>query len=148
MDSRGVTPVVEKTLTIGIVVLYLAGMTTIVFGGVVPDYRTATGTEVAERTLVGAATVVEDAVPPAGANATARSAVDLPATIREGGYRIRPDGRALVLDHPVDRIDERVRLALPAADVTIVGVWDSGSEPRVRVTRNRSGVRIRLTEAA
>jgi hypothetical protein len=148
MDSRGVTPVVEKTLTIGIVVLYLAGMTTIDFGGVVPDYRTATGAEVAERTLVGAATDVEDAVPPAEANATARAAVDLPATIREHGYRIRPDGRALVLDHPVDRIDDRVRLALPAADVTIVGAWDSGSEPRLRVTRNRSGVRIRLTEAA
>ena len=92
-DARGVTPAVGKTLEIGLVVLYVALVTTVLLAGVVPEYRAAAGAEVGDRVLVAASQDVERAVPPDGTDTTVERTVQLPATIAGTGYRIRADGR-------------------------------------------------------
>ena len=63
-DERALSPVVGKTLELGIVVLFVGLLTTVLLAGVVPDYRTATGKELGERVLTTAAQEIEHAVPP------------------------------------------------------------------------------------
>jgi len=132
-DDRGVSSVVGKVLAIGISLLYIGAMTTLVFGSVVPEYRTATGQEMGDRVLATAAGSIEQAPPAVGGTVEAATAVELPATIRDSGYRLTVSGRTLELDHP-DGISAETRLSLPD-DMTVQdGSWNSGGELLVAVS--------------
>lgn len=144
MDNRAVSTVVEKTLAIGLVALFVSLVSVTVYGGVVPEFRTATGEELADRTLAKATERVQQAVPPNATDVDARVRVALPGTIQGAGYRIYPDRRTLVLDHPDDRIATRARFALPASVVRVEGEWQSGAPAYVRVERVDAGLVVRL----
>ena len=146
MSDRAVTPVVEKTITIGLVALFLAGMTTALFGGAVPAARDAAGASIGERTLAMASERVEQAVPPDATHVTVRERVALPGTIRGSGYAIETDGRALVLDHPDASIGGRSRLVLPPTVRRVEGSWESGSPSTVVVESIPGGLGIELRE--
>jgi hypothetical protein len=146
MDNRAATTVVAKLLTFGIVMLYLGGMTAVLFGGAVPEYRDGAGAELGERVLVTAADRVQGTIPPAGRVVTANRSVDLPSSIRGAAYRIVLDGDSLVLDHPAPSISGRQRLALPARVSATEGSWHSGADTVVSVRGDAAGVVVRLTE--
>lgn len=144
MDSRAVTPVVEKVLTLGIVALFVGGTTTALLGGVVPTYRDAVGQEVGERVLATASHGVGEAVPPDGAAVSATRRVDLPASIRGSSYRLETDGRTLVLDHPHRAVDGRATLAVPSRVAAVNGSWHSGGSLVVTVRSVDDGLRIQI----
>ncbi|MFD1644398.1 DUF7266 family protein [Haloarchaeobius litoreus] len=142
---RGVSPVVGKTLEIGVVVLYIGLLSTTLYGGVVPDFRSAAGDEVADRTLAGATQEVEDAVPPGTATAVdVHRRVELPRTIRGEPYHVRVVGRTLVLDHPDPNIGVETTLAFPTTVVRVEGSWSSTAEAFVVVERTDAGLVVRL----
>lgn len=143
-DDRAVSPVVEKTLAIGLVTLYVSLVSVTIYGGIVPDARTTAGHELADRALAKATERVQQAVPPNATDVDVRLHVSLPPTIRGAAYDIRTDGRVLVLDHPTDELDERALLALPASVVRVEGRWQSGAETFVHVTSTGSGLVVRL----
>ena len=146
LDRRGVTPAVGKSLEIGLVVLLVALLTTVLLGGLVPDYRRGADARVAERVLVTASQEVEAAVPPATRGVETRREVEVPGQIGGTGYRIRTDGRELVLDHPDPAVAARVRLALPDRVDRVEGQWDSGGETVVRVTGDAGGLVVTLSD--
>jgi hypothetical protein len=143
-SDRAVAPVVGKALEAGLVVLFVVLVTTALSTAVVPGYERVAGQRVADRTLAGAAERVQQAVPPATRHAAARSRVDLPRTIAGQGYRVRTDGRALVLDHPDDALAARSRLALPTHVVRVEGSWSSRQPSVVSVDRDAGGFVVRL----
>jgi len=145
-DDRAVTPAVGKTLEIGLVVLYVALVTTVLLAGVVPEYRAAAGAELSDRVLISASQEIERAVPPAGTDATVERRVELPATIAGTGYDIRVDGRRLVLDHPDPSVEGSVRLVLGPRVDRVTGEWESGAETVVRVSDGSSGLVVTLAE--
>ncbi|WP_324756641.1 DUF7266 family protein [Haloarcula sp. GH36] len=144
MDNRGLSTVVEKLLGLGIVVLYIGLLTTTLYGGVVPEYQSAVGSELGERTLVQSAARVEAAVPPRARTVAASVRVDLPATIDGTAYTIRTDGDSLVLDHPDPSIDGRVQPVLPSRVDSLDGAWESGEQTTVRVAGGRGNVTVTL----
>lgn len=117
--DRALTPVVSKTLAIGLTVLYIAGMTTILFGGVVTDYESRTGDEVAERVLATTTGEIEQAPPTVDGEIETRTTVELPGTIASSGYTLvlSNGSNRLVLDHPDPDIGAQTQLSLPP-DVT------------------------------
>jgi len=135
---------VGKSLEAAIVVVFLGLLTATLFGGVVPDYRTAAGDEVADRTLAAATHRVAGAVPPNGTAVSATARLDLPSTIRGEDYRIRADGRELVLDHPHAGVGGRAEVALPDHVVSVTGEWYSRRPATVRVEDRPGGVAVRL----
>ncbi|PSP84696.1 hypothetical protein BRC78_07825 [Halobacteriales archaeon QH_8_68_33] len=145
-DDRAVTPSVGKALEGGIVVLFVGLLTTMLLGGLVPDYRAATGAELGDRVLATASQEVERAVPSTVRAVDARRSVDLPSSIAGEGYEIRTDGRWLVLDHPDPAVGGRVRLVLPATVDSVDGVWQSGADTAVTVEGNRTGLVVELTD--
>lgn len=143
--SRGAVPAVGKALEAGIVVLFVALLTSTLYGGVVPDARTAAGDEVGERTLQHAAANVETAVPDtphatgtAGNGTLVERRVSLPGSIRSEGYRITANGTDLVLVHDNRRVGERTPLVLPDSVRAVRGNW-TDREVVVRVTRHPDG---------
>jgi hypothetical protein len=126
------------------VTLFVSLVSVTVYGGVVPDTRTAAGEQISERALASAAERVQQAVPPNATAADVRVRVELPPTIRSAGYEIRAENRSLVLDHPRDRLDGRARLALPSSVVRVEGQWESGESTYVRVHRVDAGFVVRL----
>lgn len=133
-DRRGVSPAVGKSLAAGIALLYVAGMTGLLLGSVVPGYETAAGDELADRTLATAAGEIEGAVPGVDGNVTARTTAALPATIRDTGYRLVLSGRSLTLDHPADGIEATTQLAVPGDLAIRNSTIDSGSGLAVHVS--------------
>lgn len=144
MNQRALSPVVGKALEATLVVLYLGVLTTALYGGVVPDYRAATGAELADRVLAENAQRIQQAVPPNATVVDARRRIDLPRTIAGESYEIRTDERALVLDHPDPRIGGRARLALPESVVRVRGAWHSRRPATVRVRSVDGGLAVRL----
>ncbi len=144
-DDRGLTPAVGKALEVGIVVLFVGVLTTALYGGAVPDYRTAVGDEVADRAVVAAAERVENAVPPSARRVRTVHAVDLPGSIRGENYRIAVENRTLLLDHPSPTVGASARLALPERVESVDGVWRSSDETVVVVTGDEEGLRVELT---
>lgn len=142
--DRALSPVVGKGLEVGIAVLFVALLTTTLYGGVVPEYRTAAGAEVGERALVGAAERVEGAVPARSVGVERAVSVPLPATIRGDPYRVRASNETLVLDHPNAGIGGRVRLAMPSRASNVTGTWRSSNRSWVVVSGDARGPRIRL----
>lgn len=147
MDNRGLSTVVEKVLSTGVVLLYVALLTTTLYGGAVPAYRGAVGVELGERTLAEATARVEQAVPPSSRVVDATYRVDLPATIEGAGYEIQTDGGALVLVHPDADVGGRSQLVLPDRVTTLDGTWHSGEETVVTVDGGDGTVTVRLEAA-
>lgn len=145
-DTRAVSAVLGKTLAVALALLYIGGMMTVLLGGVVPDYRTASGGELGDRVLATAAGTIEGA--PTGVDGTVdtRQTVDLPATIRNTGYTIVLSDRTLALRHPAQGIGSRIRLSLPP-DLTVENsTWDGGGDLVVRVSGPTDDRRIRIEE--
>ena len=145
--DRAVTPVVSKTIELGLVLLFVGLTTTALFGGAVPDYRTAVGDEMADRTVVATAERVEAAVPPAGRYVRANHRVPLPTTLRGDAYRVVAANGSLIVDHPSPGIAARARLALPSRVVAVNGTWRSRADTVVRVESvpgSAVGVRVEL----
>jgi len=142
--DRAVTPVVSKTLEIGLVVLFVAGLSTALFGGAVPDYRDAAADRVADRALAGAATEIENAVPPRAASVRVERRVDLPATIRGAGYRVVADDGRLRLDHPNPSVGGALRLVVPERVASVSGTWRSGADTAVTIAGGDGRLSIRL----
>lgn len=142
--ERATSTVVGKALETGLVVLFVGLLTAVLFGNVVPTHRAAAGQELAERTVAGAADRIEASVPPAAHDATVHRRVDLAGTIAGAAYRVRVDGRRLVLDHPDPEIRASTRLALPDRVATVRGSWASGGEPTVTVRGDDRGLVVVL----
>jgi hypothetical protein len=138
--------VVGKGLEVALVVLYVGLVATVLYAGVVPEYRAAAGSEVGDRTLAAAALEVETAVPPAlgSRSVSASRSVRLPDTIAGESYRVRVDGRALVLEHPDPAVGGRARLALPGRVERVRGGWASGGDPTVTVSTDPEGLTVVL----
>lgn len=148
IDDRAVTPAVSKSLEATVVVLFIGLVTVTLYGGVVPGYRTTAGDEVADRTLAAAAHRVQAAVPPDAKEVSARVRVDIPKTIRGEGYRIRAEGRTLVLVHSHRGVGGRTRLTLPPGVVSVDGEWYSRRDrPVVVVTDVPGGLAVELRHA-
>lgn len=143
-NDRAVSPVVGKTLELGLVVLFVGMLTATLYGGIVPDYRTTAGAEVGDRTLVTAAERIETAVPPNATAVHSEIGVDLPRTIRGVQYELRASNRTLVLDHPRPEVAGRTRLALPDSVVSVSGAWRSGGELVVVVDGTARGLTVEL----
>ncbi|WP_336021770.1 DUF7266 family protein [Halobellus salinisoli] len=169
--DRGLSPVVGKTLELGVGVLFVALLTTTLFGGLAPEYRDAVGAELGDRALVAAAERAETAVPDgdlvgrvaaAGVEAPIverRIALRLPETIREDSYRIvaestkdestatasSPSESTLALVHPDPRIGGRIRLAVPAS-ATVTGSISSESASAILVYGDVDGLVVRLVD--
>lgn len=126
MDNRAVSPVVEKSLAVGLTLLFVAGMTSVLLSGVVPDYRTAAGGEMADRVLATAAGEIEGAVPAVEGDVDVRVEAELPGTIRNSGYSLVLDGRTLRLDHPNDVLDRSTTLSVPDSLSTDASRWNGG----------------------
>lgn len=142
--DRAVTPATGKLLEVALVVLFVGLASTALYGGAVPGYQSAAGTEVAERTLASASQRVQQAVPPNGSRVEASARVDLPTAITGRQYEVHVDGRRLVLDHPDPAVERSVRLALPDAVVSVSGRWSSGSTARVVVRGTDRGLVVEL----
>ncbi|WP_049986764.1 DUF7266 family protein [Halobellus rufus] len=160
--DRGLSPVVGKTLELGVGVLFVALLTATLFGGLAPEYRGAVGSELGDRALVAAAERTEAATPdgdvvdPADPAATGglvdverRVTLRLPAAIRGDPYRIvaGSTGAAstLTLVHPDAGIGGRVRLAVPSA-ATVEGSVSSASPSRILVDGDGGGIVVVLVD--
>ena len=159
--DRGLSPVVGKTLELGVGVLFVALLTTTLFGGLAPDYRDAVGAELGERTLVAAAERTEAAVPDGdvldhadavgveGTRFDRRVSLRLPTSIRDDPYRIAADstadGSVVALVHPDPRIGGRVRLAIPDS-LTVSGSVSSESSSWIHVTATGDHLIVRLAD--
>lgn len=143
-DARAGSAVVGKALEAAIVVLYIGLLTSTLYAGAIPEYRTAAGQEVADRTLADASAEIRAAVPPTASSVNSTARVELPATIRGEAYALRVDGRQLVLDHPDDAVGGRTPLALPGRVDSIDGRWESREDAVVRIRGGADGVDVRL----
>lgn len=132
-EDRAMTPVVSKTLTLSIVVLYIAGMTAILLGGVVPEYRSNAGAELGDRVLATAGESIEESVPEANGSVQSTRTVDLPPRIRNEQYELALVGDRLRLRHPDERIGGTLSLSLPAGTSVANATWRSGSDLEIRV---------------
>jgi hypothetical protein len=148
IDRRATSPVVGKLLEMGLVVLFVGSLTTVLLGGVVPEYRTHAGGELGERVLASASQEVEAAVPPAAAAVDATRRVALPATIDGATYTVSTDGRVLVLDHSEPAVEARTRLVLPPRVSSVSGRWQSGTDTVVSVRDGPDGLVVELTETS
>ena len=136
--DRAVTPVTGKLFEIAIVVLFVAALSAVLYGGVVPEYRTATAVEIEDRTLAAASNAIEASVPASGTGrttvrrSTGETRVDLPETIRGRPYRIRAVTDAIRLEHPHPSVGGRLVPALPPRVTEVEGEWRSGGTLLVR----------------
>ena len=144
MDSRALSTVVEKLLSLSVVVLYVSLLSTVLYGGTVPAYQSAVGAELGERTLAEVTARVEQTVPPDARSVSASRRVEIPGTIDGAAYEIRTDNGTLVLDHPDPDIGGRSRPVLPGRVVDLTGEWDSGETTVVTVTGSRGNLTVRL----
>ena len=147
--DRGLSPVVGKTLELGVGVLLVALLTATFFGSVAPDYRAAVGAEVGDRTLAAAADRIETAVPASDiVRVDRRVTVRLPDTIRGSPYRIVVEGvspASVRLVHAEDAVGGRIQLAVPGS-VAISGSWRSTSPSRVVVAGTEGSLSVRLVD--
>jgi hypothetical protein len=144
-DRRAVVPVVGKTLELAVALLFVGTVTTALYGGVVPDYRTAATDASAEELLTRVTERVETTVPPNATHVRTTVRIRLPGTIGEASYRIAADGSALVLRHPNRGVGARTRPSLPDRVDTISGSWTSGTVLYVVMRGSGDELHVRLT---
>lgn len=142
--ERAMSPVVGKALESTLIVLYITLITATLYGGTVPEYRTAAGSEIAERTAADAAMEIERAVPPESVNADVRIQIEPPPTIVGETYRIESGERALTVAHPNSEITETVPLVVPDRIVAVEGSWQSGGRMTIVVTTTEEGLVVVL----
>jgi hypothetical protein len=143
VDERAVAPVVGKSLEIAVLVVFLGLVSAALFGSVVPEYRTAAGTEVGDRVLVAAAGQIEVAARAPADVVERRVVVSIPRTVRGAGYVVRAETQnetpTLVLDHPNPAIGGETALAVPPRVSTVTGEFRSSTSPAVVVSRRADG---------
>ena len=144
MDERAMAPVIGKALEAGIVALYVSMLVTALYGGVVPEYRTAAGGEVADRTLAATVHEIERSVPAPATEATVQRSVELPGTIHDEPYELCANGRTVTLEHTHPEIGDEVHLALPERVESVAGCWDSTTGGVVVASGTESSVTIEL----
>ncbi|WP_251341434.1 DUF7266 family protein [Haloplanus halophilus] len=144
MTDRGFAPVVGKGLEAVIVVLYITSLVTVLHGGVLPEYRTATAAEVSDRTLASTAAHIEASIPPPSSGVDVTRTVDLPGAIDRAAYRLRVENRSLVLDHPDPALSGRLRLAVPPRVVAVEGSWRSDDRAVLRIRGDDGRLRVIL----
>lgn len=147
-DDRATSAVVGKALEAALVVLYVGMLAGALYGGVVPEYRTAAGEEVGERVLATAALQIQQAVPADAYVVEARMRVELPTTIRGNIYEIRVEGDSLTLAHPHRAVSQSTPLALPETVTEIDGVWASNDPAVIAVEKGDEGLSVRLKSEA
>jgi len=146
-DDRALSSVVGKSLELGLLALYVSLLVSTFYGGVVPDYRTAVGGEVADRTAASVATNVEESVPATDdgvVDVAVTHEVDVPRTVRGDPYVLRLSDGALELDHPDDRLSRSVPLSLPPGVARVEGEVRSGATVVVVVESTPDGLVVRL----
>lgn len=144
MADRAMSPVVSKAMEATIVVLYIGLVTTTLYAGVVPEYRTTAGSEVAERTVADVATDVERAIPPESTRATVDVTVSAPSTIAGDDYRIRAEADRLVLEHPDPAVSTSIPLVLPNRVVNVSGSWQGADRTRVHARTVDDGLEVQI----
>jgi len=114
------SPVVAKTLAIGLALLYVGGMTTALLGGVVPAYESRAGGELSERVVATAAGEIERAPPEADGAVEVNQTVTLPENIANSGYSLTLSNgtNTLALVHPDPALETDARLSL-APDIDV-----------------------------
>ena len=140
-DDRAVSPLVGKAMEASLVVLYIGLLTATLYGSVVPEYRTAAGSEVGERVLSKSAERVQQSVPGDATAVRVRTRVSLPGTIRGRTYEIRAENRSLLLVHPNERIETTMKIALPGSVDAVRGEWSSET-PALLVVRSGPDGRV------
>ncbi len=143
-DHRAVSPVIGKVLEVSLVLLFVGLLTTTLYGGVVPRYKTAVGDQVGGRVLSKTAERIQQAVPADGTNVNVQLRVSLPETIRGHEYVIRANGRTLTLDHPDSRLNSSVQLTLPSRVATVHGNWSSREPASIVVRSGSNGLTVEL----
>lgn len=141
------TPVVAKSLAIGIGLLYITGMTTLLLGGVVPEYRSGAGDELGDRVLATAGGSIEQSASEANGSLERTETVELPPSIRSSSYELELDGEWLTLSHPDPAIGGTVRLSLPPAVTVEQSSWSSGRELEIRVRGPETNRTLTLDES-
>jgi len=145
--DRGLTPVVSKTLGIGIVLCYVALVSVTLYGGVVPATEADAAATLGDRVLAAGALAVEDAIPNTPTESThVRKTVSLPATIGGQPYELRASNRTLALDSPVRGVGGTASLSLPARVSGVTGTWRSDRPAVVVIAGNASACRVELRE--
>ena len=142
--TRAASPVVGKALEAGIVILYIGLLTTTLYAGAIPEYRSAAAQEVADRTLADASAELRAAVPHNATTVNATASLQLPQTIRNSAYTIRVEEGQLVLEHPHPSVGGKTPLVLPESVETVDGHWDSQESANVRVRDSPNGLVVRL----
>lgn len=143
-NERAMSPVVGKAMEATIVVLYIGLITTVLYGGAVPEYRASAGDEIADRTVAAVSNDIERSIPPAATQVDVRIEVDLPATIAGDAYRIHATNETVELEHPNSEITARTVLVLPDRVVRVTGTWDSGETAHIRVKNVDGGLEVVL----
>lgn len=144
MADRAVSAVVGKALEASIVIIYIGLLTTTLYAGVVPEYRTAAATEVADRTVADVSGELQTAVSSSTDTNRTEHRVDLPATIRGETYWIRVQDDELRLEHPHADIGERTPIVLPESVTVVEGEWRSDEETAIVADRSGDTVEVRL----
>lgn len=142
-DDRATSPVVGKALEAAIVVLYVSLLATVLYGGIVPEYRAAAGEEVAERTLATTSSEIQLAIPPEGVDGEVVVEIDLPETIAGASYRIDATTEELVLEHPHPDVGTTVPLVLPERVEDVSGTL-AGGDGRIRIVATEEGLEVEL----
>lgn len=139
MDDRAAAPVVGKAMEVAVLVVFVGLLSAALFGGVVPEYRTAAGAAVGDRVLVAAAGQVETAAQGSEYVDERRVDVSVPRTVRGAAYVLRVESRdgtpTLVLDHPNPAIGGTMPLAIPSHVTGVEGESRSTRSPVVVVSR-------------
>lgn len=144
MTDRAVSAVVGKALEASIVIIYIGLLTTTLYAGVLPEYRTAAATEVADRTVAEVSSDLQTAVPSSTATDRTEHQVDLPATIRGETYWIRVQDGELVLEHPHSDVGERAPIVLPGSVTSVEGEWRSDEQTIITAQRSGNTIEVRL----
>jgi hypothetical protein len=141
--ERGLSPVVGKTLELGLLVLFVAALAGTFYGGTVPEYRAESASAVGERTLAAASLEIGAAVPPNGTDGTVRRRVALPATLAGDPYTVTARNGSLHVANASVAV-EPVPLALPDRVRRVEGAWHSREEAWVVVEPVPGGYVVRL----
>lgn len=144
LGQRAVSPVVGKILAAGITLLFVAGMSATLYGGLVPHYQTTAGDELGERVLATAVISIEATPPAVDGTVDSERRVELPATIDSEGYRLVLSNETLTLAHPAEGIGAETRLALPENVTVEDSSYQSGTDLVIRVTGPENDRRITI----
>ncbi len=137
----------QGLLTVGLVTLYVLGTALLIYGGVIPEYRTAAGVELSDRVLVETAGTLQTsttALNPETSHGTVMREVTLPSTINGATYRIRAVDSQLVLEHPQPAISSTQPLVLPTYVETISGSWNSTDPTVIQIHQVAETGRVRI----